>query len=843
MVTAYVFPGQGSQKLGMGAELFDAFPALVEQADHILGWSVRALCLDDPRGELGLTQFTQPALYVVNALTWFAARRDGHALPDYLAGHSLGEYNALLAADVFDFETGLRLVRKRGELMSQARDGGMAAVVGLPAETLHEVLRREGADDIDIANFNSPSQTVISGPVDLIERLCPLFEAAGARRALKLKVSAAFHSRYMEKPAAEFAAFLKGWRFQAPKIPVIANVNARPYGHDVYSNLARQIRGSVHWNDSMRYLLGAGVTEIQEIGPGKVLTNLFREIKRTGTPLDLNNLPPAPEVAPLPELSEPAVAVDDTPRNAWGGPQHNETVTDTDRNAWGGNQNVKSPANPWRGADSAPVAAVPLPPNPPAPLAMTPPPNAPHVPSPVAPPTQPTTQAPPAERAETLGSDVFRRTYGVRLAYYSGSMYKGIASRELVARMAGAGLLGFMGTGGLSLERVEQDLRWLKQQIPNGVAFGMNMLANYEDGDAEIELARRYLDHAVPVVEASAFMQVTPGLVLFRYKGAGRDAQGRPIVRQHLIAKVSRPEVAKSFMSPAPERALKTLLQRGLLTEAEAEIARVLPVASDITIEADSGGHTDRGNPYTLMPAIIALRDSIQAERGYPTQIRIGAAGGIGAPSSAAAAFMLGADYIVTGSINQCTPEAGTSDAVKDLLAGLNVQDTDYAPAGDLFEVGAKVQVVKRGLFFAARANKLYELYRRHSGLADLDQATRDMIENKYFKRSIEEVWAETRAYLERHRPHDLAKAESNPKQKMALVFKWYFVHTTRLAMNGDQDQRVDYQVHCGPAMGAFNQVVKGTALENRHNRHVDAVAHFIMNGAADLVNQFTHRR
>lgn len=295
-------------------------------------------------------------------------------------------------------------------------------------------------------------------------------------------------------------------------------------------------------------------------------------------------------------------------------------------------------------------------------------------------------------------------------------------------------------------------------------------------------------------------------------------------------------------MLPPPERVLARLAESGLLTAQEVDAARLLPVATDITVEADSGGHTDRGNPYALMPALLALRREVHAERRYAEPIRLGAAGGIGSPAAAAAALMLGADYLVTGSINQCTPEAGTSEAVKELLAALNVQDTDYAPAGDLFEMGSLVQVVKRGLFFPARANKLRDLYQRHDSLDDIDPATRAMIERKYFRRSLEEIWEETARYLASERPGDLAKAERNPKQRMALTFKWYFGYTTRLALAGDENHKVDYQVHCGPAMGAFNQVVKGTALEPWRARHVDAIAEFIMEGASEVVTGFQRR-
>ena len=282
---AFVFPGQGSQKKGMGQGLFDEirdYAAIEQDVDALLGYSMRQLCLEDPEDRLKDTRYTQPALYVVNALHTRKALDDG-VRPGWLAGHSLGEYNALLAAGVFDFLTGLRLVQKRGELMAQARGGGMAAVIGLGPEVIAGVLADNGLDAIDVANFNSPSQTVISGPVEDIQRAGPLLQAAGARMCMPLPVSAAFHSRYMADAAREFEAFLAPIEFAAPRTPVVANVTARPYpaegGDAAKALLVGQITGSVRWVDSVRFLLGQGVERFDEIGPGNVLGRLVQQIR------------------------------------------------------------------------------------------------------------------------------------------------------------------------------------------------------------------------------------------------------------------------------------------------------------------------------------------------------------------------------------------------------------------------------------------------------------------------------------------------------------------------------------------------------------------------------------
>jgi len=284
---AFVFPGQGSQRRGMGQGLFDEVPeyaAIEKDVDAILGYSMRKLCLEDPENRLKETQFTQPGLYVVNALHYYKAVSEG-AHPAYLAGHSLGEYNALLAAGVFDLLTGLRLVKKRGELMSRAKNGGMGAVIGLSASTIAKVIKESGLASLDVANFNTPSQTVVSGPVEQIRRAGPLFEKAGAQMFMPLQVSAAFHSRYMADAARAFADFLAPPSFAAPKTPVVANATARPYpagnaSESVKSLLVDQITHSVQWVQSIDFLIAQGVTQFSEIGPGNVLTRMVQQIQK-----------------------------------------------------------------------------------------------------------------------------------------------------------------------------------------------------------------------------------------------------------------------------------------------------------------------------------------------------------------------------------------------------------------------------------------------------------------------------------------------------------------------------------------------------------------------------------
>jgi malonyl CoA-acyl carrier protein transacylase len=282
---AFLFPGQGSQSRGMGHGLFDEvqeYASVEQDVNALLGYSMRALCLEDPQSLLKQTQYTQPSLYVVNALHYYKAI-SSNPPPAYVAGHSLGEYNALLAAGAFDFITGLKIVKRRGELMAQAKNGGMAAVIGLSAAKVEDVIQSSGLSAIDIANFNSPTQIVISGPVGDIQSAGAFFEKAGSRMYIPLQVSAAFHSRYVMDAANAFSDFLVPFIFSELTVPVISNVLAQPYpAHNVSetikSILVKQVTHPVKWAQSIRYLQKHGVNEFREVGPGSVLTRLLAQI-------------------------------------------------------------------------------------------------------------------------------------------------------------------------------------------------------------------------------------------------------------------------------------------------------------------------------------------------------------------------------------------------------------------------------------------------------------------------------------------------------------------------------------------------------------------------------------
>lgn len=283
MKTAFLFPGQGSQAKGMGAELFERFPALTRDADEILGYSIRDLCMHDRDGRLGQTECTQPALFVVNALSFLA--RDER--PDYVMGHSLGEYNALHAAGAISFTDGLRLVQRRGHLMSKARNGAMSAILGIEEAEVRRVLGEHGVRDVVVANLNAPTQIVIAGPVKSVAETNAIFERETSATVIALRVSGAFHSPLMAEAAEHFRTFSNSFEFEIPRIAVIANVTGRPYGDaSIPDMLTRQITHPVRWSEGIRWLWGKGVEAFLEVGPGRVLTGLVARIKRDAEPIN-----------------------------------------------------------------------------------------------------------------------------------------------------------------------------------------------------------------------------------------------------------------------------------------------------------------------------------------------------------------------------------------------------------------------------------------------------------------------------------------------------------------------------------------------------------------------------
>ena len=435
---------------------------------------------------------------------------------------------------------------------------------------------------------------------------------------------------------------------------------------------------------------------------------------------------------------------------------------------------------------------------------------------------------------EDLGDPQFKTHHGAKYAYYAGAMANGIASEELVIALGKAGILCSFGAAGLVPDRVEQAIRRIQEALPNS-PYAFNLIHSPAEPALERGAVDRYLKFGVRTVEASAFLGLTPHIVHYRAAGLSRDQQGNVVIANKVIAKISRTEVARHFMQPAPAKILQKLVHEGSITAEQMELAQLVPMADDITAEADSGGHTDNRPFVTLLPSILALRDEIQAEYNYARPLRVGVGGGIGTPDAALAAFTMGAAYIVTGSVNQACVEAGASEHTRKILAEADMADVTMAPAADMFEMGVKLQVLKRGTLFPMRAQKLYELYCDYDSIEAIPAAEREKLEKQIFRQSLDDIWQGTVAFFQERDPEQIERALNNPKRKMSLIFRWYLGLSSRWSNMGEQGREMDYQIWAGPALGAFNIWTRGTYLESYTERKAAEVAYQLLAGAAFL--------
>lgn len=740
-MSTIVFPGQGAQHRGMGAKLFTEFHELCAVADDILGYSIKNLCLEDKENCLNLTQFTQPALYTVNTFHYLHHLKE-HPKPKFLAGHSLGEYNALLAAGVFDFETGLKLVQKRGQLMSGAQNGGMLALIRTNQGLVEKVLSDNQLDSIDVANYNSPSQLVLSGRAADITLAKKVFDNEKIF-CIPLKVSGAFHSRQMKSAAEEYQRFLAGFEFSSIKIPVIANITGLPYQADQIKNmLIKQLYSSVQWTDTIRYLMAVEQVDLIEVGPGRVLTKLNNEIIESSDPIVLNN------------------------KNV---------------------QGIKSKAELIKPVD-----------------------------------------------LKGLGSQSFLKHHQVKYPYVAGSMCDGISSEKLVTKMAQSGFLAFLGTDGLSVKEIEDLIKSCVATLKPEQSYGVNVHCRPGNSTEQKQLIDLCLKHRVPCIEISGFDQISFDLIKYRTKGLSRSGD-QISIKNKILLKTAKTETAALFMQPAPVHILDKLLSEQCITPDEHLMAQTVPVVDDICVEGDAAWKTEQTSTLIKLPEIIRLRE--QRRSSLSNAVRIGCSGGVGTPEAIAAVFMLGADFVLTGSINQCTVEANTGDSIKQMLSTLSSEDTCCVPAGDLFESGARAQVVRKGVYFPARAQKLYDLYRLHDGLGDISAQNKQQLEKHFFHRSFESIFQEL---VDTEDSEEIRKANESSKYKMAKVFKWYFERAKKLPLNGKDQDPDNYQIYCGPALGAFNQWAADTPYEQWQNRHVDKMALSLLSAAVDFLKSQT---
>lgn len=451
-----------------------------------------------------------------------------------------------------------------------------------------------------------------------------------------------------------------------------------------------------------------------------------------------------------------------------------------------------------------------------------------------------TTILPPIQ-ARQFGDAGYLKDYGVTAAIYYGAMANAITSVEMVIAAGKAGYLASFGAAGLSMKTLEESILKIKTALPNG-PYACNLINNIYEPRIEEQTVLLYLKHQVKVIEASAYLKLTTNLVYYRAFGLSKAADGSTVIGNHIIAKVSRKEVAQKFLEPAPEKMLQELLAAGKITPEQAELALRVPMADDITVEADSGGHTDNRPLTGLLPTMIAYRDELQRKHAFPQAVRIGAGGGISTPAAMLAAFSMGAAYVVTGSINHACVESGACQHTRELLAKAGMADVIMAPCADMFEMGVKVQVLRSGTFYAMRAQKLYDLYSQYQSIEEIPVEEREKIEKQIFKKTLNEIWAETRAFFEARDPLQLVKADADPHKKMALIFRWYLGLASRWSVVGDKDREMDYQIWCGPGMGTFNDWVRGTYLEAPEQRKVVDITRHLFRGCAyqTRVNQLS---
>jgi trans-AT polyketide synthase, acyltransferase and oxidoreductase domains len=712
MVRAWLFPGQGSQRRGMGAELFDSYPDLISAADDILGYSVRQAC--ESGGRLGDTAYVQPLMFVVNALHLRRALEESEP-PGYLAGHSLGEISALYAAGCVKFEAGLDLVRRRGELMAACPPGAMMAVLGVGVERLQELIAARGFAGIDIANHNLPDQIVAAGPEAEIKRLADVIDELRLGKTARLNVSVAAHSRYMQPAVAEFTAVLDGIEFAAPRIPVLSAVTGEQHeAASIARRLGEQLTGRVRWWDVMVALSRAGVTEVHEVGPGNVLVRMW---ERAGDRLPGSN-PPAQVPAPVP---------------------------------------APAPVRPGVGA---------------------------------------------------LGDPRVARAYHLRLPYLVDALPYGVSGPAMLRRLAGAGLFGFLGTRGVPVTQVETDVDDLRAEDVRG-RWGIELPAERLDPERASAITSLALSSGVGHAVTAGWAGVSPQLVRWRFARGSTGGAGP----RRLLVRVTGSHQVEAFLRPPPAELIAPLVRSGQLDPAEADHARRHPVATDLFVQPEPEGGATAG----LLMSV--LRATSQTRRDGEESVPVGV-GGIGTAEEIASAVLLGADFIVTGAINQTAPQARTCDAVKDLLATVTMADTVLAPSAELFRLGGREHMVRKATLFPARAAHLYALHLARVSPADFSPQTRHLLESEYFGEPLEEV------------------IRSAPEPRLVDLLTRYFDLGTSAALAGRMEHQLNWHIPSGQEMGAFNLAADGLGLADWAGRDVDVVAERLMTAGAQLLDR-----
>jgi trans-AT polyketide synthase/acyltransferase/oxidoreductase domain-containing protein len=758
----FVFCGQGAQKVGMGKELFELFPDLVEKADAILGYSIKELCLEDPNNRINNTAYTQPALFIVSMLEYYRQIKNGES-PDFLIGHSIGEYAALCAGGAFSFENGIRLVKERGRLMSLESGGGMAAVVGLTYDKIKKVIEDNKLDYIDIANINSPKQIAISGKEKDIKEVQQLFLDAGANAYVILKVSGAFHSRYMKNAQDNMQKFISGISMNELEIPVISNYTARPYEIGKTQNtLIPQITNSVQWVDTVRYLMSYKDMEFVSMGPSPVTINLVNGIQREAQAM----------------LAE----------------EKNKLTKVIERDC----QSVEGGINEKKSDASSDCVS--------------------HIEI--------------DKISYSIGNAEFSKKYRTKYNYAVGGMGHGISGVDFVVKSCNEGILSFLGANCVDLDVIGSMIDQVKHKINSDTLFGVNITENYFEPQNTKDLINLCTEKGVRVIEASNFMTVTKELVRYKISGIGLDAEGS-VTGNAIIAKVSNTNVAREFLKPPSDSILNELLNEKAITKDEFDIAGKIPVADDVCIVGDCAYETEKGNLLTMLPEVLDVAEKIYKENLLVAKSRIGAAGSIGSGRTILALHYMGAEFFMTGSVNECTKEADIPDDVKDMLVKTNVNDFTYAPSENMFELNRFVQVLKKGVFFPSRANMLKSVYDTVNSIDDISGEIKLYIEDKLLQCGFDNYFAKIKLT-----ENQIKLANSNSKYKMAIIFKQYLHEASDKALfSKDRDKDVvDFQVYCGTAIGTANERLKDSKINDWKMRNTANIAEVLMQDAYSIM-------
>ncbi len=371
----------------------------------------------------------------------------------------------------------------------------------------------------------------------------------------------------------------------------------------------------------------------------------------------------------------------------------------------------------------------------------------------------------PATSMQQMGDVSFCEDHGLKFAYMTGAMANGIASEAMVIAAAKAGMMGSYGAAGQSLQAVEAAIDTIQSAVGD-LPYCFNLIHSPNEPQHEINVVELYIKRGVTCVEASAYLGMALPAVRYRTHGIHRDSSGNIVTPNRIIAKASRTEVATHWFSPPPQKMVDELVSQGHLTIEQAALCREIPMAQDLTAEADSGGHTDNRPAISLWPTMIDLKNQMQAKFNYQQKLRVGAGGGISTPISAAAALAMGADFLVTGSVNQACVESGSCDYVRQALAQAQQADITMAPAADMFEMGVKLQVLKRGTMFPMRAGKLYDLYKTYNSLDEIPAPIRSNLEKTIFLQPIDDVWNQTREFFLKREPAQAQKQTAIPSTK-----------------------------------------------------------------------------